>query len=236
MKHIAGGCLGLFVVGQLFYLVAANILGVWQFASAQDDGWPTAAQAVTERWADLTGQPQNWSLFAPEVDTASTFAAVELRWDDGIHPPVLLLSDNEPDHLDRFFRFGRSRLRRYESLLIVTLQVPAGKEEDDVVDGWRERIVNRVRRQWGPMFAYLRWRWIEYQQQHPHLPLPKEVRLLARTYAIGTPGGLAPPLRLVQRPLARRLPESEPSDALPIEAFNPVVNEFDPVVRSRGRP
>ena len=42
------------------------------------------------RWADLTGQQQPWSLFAPAVGADVTFPAVEFRWHDGSEPVLHL--------------------------------------------------------------------------------------------------------------------------------------------------
>src|SRR5437870_5053711 len=80
--------LGLFIAGQLFFLFAANLLTLLDAArprlkdrrlvEALVPGWTRreghahdAAQVVTgltSRWAQLTGQPQDWSLFAPNVE------------------------------------------------------------------------------------------------------------------------------------------------------------------------
>src|SRR5207245_4706366 len=43
--------------------------------------YATCYQA-TLRWAEFSGQPQNWSLFAPGVTAEIPFLAVEFRWDD----------------------------------------------------------------------------------------------------------------------------------------------------------
>jgi hypothetical protein len=94
--------LGLFIVWQLFFLVASNFIKLAD--SARDDlkdnavvdavapGWTEkkghvhdaeeVVSGVTTRWAQLTGQPQNWSLFSPRVADAIPFLGVELRWDD----------------------------------------------------------------------------------------------------------------------------------------------------------
>jgi hypothetical protein len=94
--------LGLFIVWQLLFLPAANLCGLLTCARNHLAEWPPLAQAapdwtqgrgrlhratevvgaVTGRWADLTGQPQPWSLFGPEVGHDVAFVAVEIRWDD----------------------------------------------------------------------------------------------------------------------------------------------------------
>src|SRR5262245_59972313 len=79
-------------------------------------------------YGPLTGQPQGWSLFAPDVADGFAFPVVELRWDDEyldpgsvpVHdlPPVMLRSPNAPADLSRFFRFTHFRFRRYESVVL----------------------------------------------------------------------------------------------------------------------
>jgi hypothetical protein len=111
--------LGLFVVGQLLFLLAANFLGMAEKARPYLKDRPpaepsdafeerllqagrTAAARVapgwtheeghlydamevitglTNRWSQVTGQPQDWSLFAPTVYRVTTFVAVQFRWD-----------------------------------------------------------------------------------------------------------------------------------------------------------
>jgi hypothetical protein len=94
--------LGLFIFWQLLFLPAANLCGLLTCARNRLAEWPPLARAapdwaqgqgplhrateavggVTRRWAELTGQPQPWSLFAPEVGPDVAFVAVEFRWDD----------------------------------------------------------------------------------------------------------------------------------------------------------
>jgi hypothetical protein len=227
--------LGLFVIGQLTFLLSSNGIALFaRIRESRDLSAPVSAVAdVDARWSRLTGQPQHWSLFAPQVDTATTFPAVELRWKN--RAPVLLLSDNEPDNALRFFRSGGFRLRCYEDELAVPQLLPPDMILDDVVDRWRADIAAAVRRNWRPMRAFLRWRLMTYQREHPDVPPPDEVRLLARAYRIPEPGeDLGKPPRLEQRPVARWRPRSADSpDYLPIEAYNPVIDQFDQVRKDR---
>ncbi|MFN4261822.1 MAG: hypothetical protein ACK4RK_21280 [Gemmataceae bacterium] len=97
--------LGLFIVWQLIFLIGGNLGGVldryrldWQephWMAAVAPRWVAGEEhfhdasemfnGITRRWGELTGQPQNWSLFAPNVAAVSPFPAVELRWDDDPH-------------------------------------------------------------------------------------------------------------------------------------------------------
>lgn len=103
--------LGLFVLGQLAFLIAANTIEVIREATdnlfhespklSNPDApmvhrlvpeWPESRGHVRElsdqfymgifRWIQLTGQDQNWSLFAPRVGRRCWFPALEIRWDD----------------------------------------------------------------------------------------------------------------------------------------------------------
>src|SRR5437868_5393495 len=91
--------LGLFVVWQLFFLGAANVIGLLSQGGKEEgevsdcrvppipergDLVQTATHLVgglTGHWAKWTGQIQAWWLFAPEVPEQATFPVVELRWD-----------------------------------------------------------------------------------------------------------------------------------------------------------
>src|SRR5205823_1606949 len=71
-------------------------------------------------WAYRTGQDQGWGLFAPNTGEFSSFLRVEMRWDDDPEPgkppvvpehePILIKSDNEPEDIHRFVRWGNFRL------------------------------------------------------------------------------------------------------------------------------
>ena len=86
--------LGAFILFQLAFLVVSNVLGFikWSpsdlperpkklvnlalrdFAAEQGHGWKWAEQLEEniKRWTQLTGQDQQWSLFAPTVAKATS--------------------------------------------------------------------------------------------------------------------------------------------------------------------
>jgi hypothetical protein len=241
--------LGLFVVGQLFFLFAANLLGLLESARPKLKdrplvekllpGWSEkeghsydAFQVVTgltSRWAQLTGQPQDWSLFAPNVTDRIPFLAVELRWDDG--RVELLPSENEPADLNGFLRIGKFRLRRYEACLDLTLFIPEGKTAADMSLDWRDQIERRVRDEWRSMHAYLRWRMQSFLRDHPDVPPPKQAILLVRLYVIPAPESRPHPwawrLNNVQQ-IARWRPAADGQrGSMPVEWYDPVVQRFD---------
>jgi hypothetical protein len=106
---LARVALGLFILWQLFFLVAQNFLdlaresrddlpeSVQEAVEAVAPGWSQkrgpvheAVEAVTSwtgRWSRLTAQPQGWELFAPTVAADCAFPVVELRWDEPPMPP-----------------------------------------------------------------------------------------------------------------------------------------------------
>src|SRR5438094_7623764 len=112
--------LGLFVAWQLLFLLSANALDL----AGQGTAGPAGRLART--WGRLTGQPQTWQLFAPDVADLAGFPAVELRWGPG--RSRVLRSENEPADRHALFRAGRFRLRRYEP----TLDVPPSPPGADV--------------------------------------------------------------------------------------------------------
>jgi hypothetical protein len=288
--------LGLFIVGQLFFLVAANGIGLldhvrpylrqepsdaeretfeggvvhWSRLVAdriapgwtQGEGHVNDALVVTSnvlsRWSQLTGQTQTWSLFAPGINHVTTFPAAELRWDEPLPagltvlaaanpvqaatlmaglrsgkakpPPTMLLSDNEPADLRSFFRVGSFRLRRYEETLGLQLSGADDGVDQRRVDGWRQRIEDKVRGEWPVIRAYLGWRLAAFRHRRPDLPPPAQVILFVRVYQIPAPDEPPPPgfwSRPDQRPLARWLPAAEEPGYLPIEMYNPVVERFE---------
>jgi hypothetical protein len=116
--------LGLFVLAQLAFLVLSNLIGLYQdaqphvpaeigavaervipgYTSQGGHGWkiPDELSTALRRWAQLTGQDQNWSLFAPGVAKVTGFPALLLAWDEApnsaaaIAFPLALLNARDP--------------------------------------------------------------------------------------------------------------------------------------------
>jgi len=214
--------LGLFIVWQLFFLLTTNFVPYfeefrkrWKDSQVLDEiapGWTEGKRHLADackltnelddRWADLTGQGQGWSLFAPDAWRHAPFLALEFRWEEEPWPgelardltplaashvleeaalvsaadkpnaktrqePLLILSENEPADLTHFFRVGKFRLRRYESVL--------GPEHPK------------------HLRAYVRWKWRRLQKEHPELPPPEQIFVLERDYQIPQPDGQTSP-------------------------------------------
>src|SRR5262249_52764654 len=148
--------LGLFIAGQLLFLLIRNGLEFTDYARKQlpEKMYPMAEQIApgwreerghlnhfletldraTKTYAQATEQLQNWSLF-PNVGRDCVFPAIFLRWDhaawsapaeESAPQPVYFLSDNEPTDITDFFRFGNYRLRKFEDSFTFTL-----KQNDD---------------------------------------------------------------------------------------------------------
>jgi hypothetical protein len=246
--------LGLFIVWQIIFLCAANVLEAARetrgslpgFAARAAEtvapGWTAGegpaseavdtAAGVTRRWAQLTGQPQDWSLFAPDVPPDTVFPEVELRWDDGPHglppSPDTLLSDNEPADPTRYVRVGRFRLRRYEAALTLILKTYPDETEEEAKERWQGRIEAFVRRDWDAIRAYLRWRAEAYRERNPNAAPPSELILHMRRYVPPGPDEPGPfewdgPFVM---PVARWRPGEELSDSLPVEMYDPVTGTF----------
>src|SRR5262249_34802300 len=136
--------LGVLIVGQLLFILVANTLNgltnIRRITGDNEDvggvvdqatGGLTSARGhwynfyrIVNHGEETMNIGQNWRLFSPFVSDGSTLLSVELRWDDlppgaaaipGTRAPVVLLSANEPENLERYVRLGPWRLRRYES-------------------------------------------------------------------------------------------------------------------------
>jgi hypothetical protein len=106
--------LGFFVTFQLAFLVLSNLIGLYQdprpvlnrvdpaasevldrvapgYPSETGHAWriPDEASTLLRRWAQLTAQDQNWSLFAPGVYTVTGFPAVLFVWEEPLSAEAL---------------------------------------------------------------------------------------------------------------------------------------------------
>jgi hypothetical protein len=235
--------LGLFVLGQLVFILAANFLPLLQAALVKQSAPGSEAIGLvvegTRYWGSWTGQLQGWSLFAPAVPKQSVFLAVELRWDDDPHWPaasgkrrVLLSSPFEPADRNSYFRpFGSFRvLGGYEAQLnLVALAWDAESHAADPEE-WHRRFADAVRRDHPAMQAYLAWRLRRYREEHPEEATPRQVILVGRIYRMAPPEQPWSWSDPVEQPIARWRPWEKPAPGfLSIDAFNPVTRRFEPV-------
>jgi hypothetical protein len=255
--------LGLFITWQLLFLGLSNLLAFFPHETEAEgelsdsrhsmpvgNSGPiqeviNVAGQVADRWGFLTGQVQAWWLFAPSFPTQATFPAVEFRWQGAIGPTttsptsVRLLSSFEPLDPHTYFKWpgSRDRLFHYEARLGLIMlywdkEIPLRYPEE-----WRAAMLERVRRQWKSIRAYLRWRLQDFQQKNPDLPSPTEAILHIRVFRSPVPGqnpvDWDGPYDL---PLARWKPgQTSTRDKMPIEAWDPIAKQFVPLHESRTR-
>lgn len=227
--------LGLFILFQLGFLFVSNFLGAINWVPSQlpdtpkqllnrvaplgdknRHGWHWSEQVQTNlsNWAQVTGQDQAWSLFAPGVSKQTGFPAVMLLFDDpptkgpslpgtmftfdaanGFHlcgvealpRAVMLLSDNEPADVHDYIRFGKSRLRRYEGQFYINPQPKDGETEDELASRLTQ-VVRELHADYRPaLVEYLKWKRATWKLAHPDEPAPKQVILMHRLYRICEP-------------------------------------------------
>jgi hypothetical protein len=241
--------LGIFIVGQLFFLLTSNLIGFLkdkrtelgpgprQAAEALAPGWPEekghlwhALEHLTKTdkmWAETTGQFQIWSLFAPTIGRECVFPAVELRWDDDAEPE-LLLSEQEPVNLESYFRVGKFRMRRYENMLVITLRPEADETPEKTRERWSEAIHSHVADYADIIQGYLRWRVGQAAARRPGRPPPRQMILQFRRYYIND-YDKAPPYW--QGPFIVPVARWQPAMARdathqPLEWYDPAVQHF----------
>jgi hypothetical protein len=275
--------LGLFILFQLGFMIVANLLGFikWApteatdkpkalinrvapgFADKQRHGWYWTEELETNlrRYAQLTGQDQNWSLFAPGVAKATGFPAVVLLFDD---PPEsgpsipgailafdktngfnvgadwkslplraeMLLSENEPLDIHAYIRVGKCRLRRYESQFYINPQPNENESPDDLAARLTRRMRRLINEYHDPTFAYVKWRHDTWKRDHPDEPAPKQVLLVHRLYRIHGPEEEPGWDGPLLIPMFRWQPDAKRSDnQYPLEAFDFTEQRFTPVSR-----
>ena len=151
--------LGLFVVGQLSFLLVGNALDYL----CGDEGDPLVRREGPRRafdwWARLSGQWQEWKLFAPEAPTSSRFATLELHGPDGAVRQ--LRSEFEPVDPSRYWRppGAADRSFNFEANIAGRLYVPWDAETlPQQGPAFQQARRETLRRNAGPTLAYLRWR------------------------------------------------------------------------------
>lgn len=252
-----GYLLGGFVVVQLVYLIAANLLPLLPqhvatqgevtddftfsgrtFASDYLQTPLETATAVTRRYGEATGQMQNWALFAPAIAQQATFPVVELEWNYGQVPRLVKMSSQfEPADPTRYVRLGLSdsRFFNYEFRITQSLWFCTAEALNSDPELWQEWLAHRARRQQRSLHAYLRWKVWNYAQEHPDEPLPTAAVLYVRCYPIPPPGSAETDEPPHDRPLVRlnstrrKLGElpGEFGHAAELEVFNPVTKQFE---------
>jgi hypothetical protein len=166
-------------------------------------------------------------LFAPGVGEHGRFLRVELKWDDG-RPAAVVAAELEPADMARYFRWGHSRLRKYEAFLGATLTIRDGEPMDEARARWQPYIRSKVRQQSDVLPGYMLWRWRVYQQEHPGCPPPAEMVMHIVCWRIPPPASepwtwQGP----VNVPFARvRVDSADGLRCGPVQAYNPLSGQF----------
>jgi hypothetical protein len=212
-------------------------------------GWPEkkghvwnlmeGATNVTNRWSQVTWQLQTWALFAPNVGKDCVFPALVLSEEAPTNAPLargdlpatfqvpgkLVLSDNEPPDMKRFFRWGNFRLRRFENNLVIYLLPWEPETPQETAERFRKRIKEHLTENPDMLVGYLRFRLNQLDG-----PPPPQVILLLRRYHLTGPGAgsdfVEGPFTV---PIARWHPGAEQDSGHGLEYFNPVTQRFEPL-------
>jgi hypothetical protein len=241
-QRLLSRLLGAFICLQLIYLPVANALKLVplrkpvprselfddpQFRAPSDRSQLLApldfVGAACDRWGELTGQVQGWSLFAPYYGRMASMPVVVLIWRD---PPreVRLPSHFAPADAERPRPRApepRCRLYNYEYRIAVAgwSWDPRPLAEQSVT--LAENAALQAERMRRSIHAYLGWSWERNRTAHPGKRVPDVVELRAALYpAPDAATGIRPPGR--DLPIAAWEPGVEPPPGhFPLKLFDP---------------
>ncbi|PQO26469.1 hypothetical protein [Blastopirellula marina] len=246
----SGIALGTFIIWQLFYFTVANSLETLEVVTLR---YPETSSAITkalddsragkspqalgglssliyavDKYGQVTEQPQRWSLFAPNINDQTSFLACEFRWHDS-DQSTWLLSDNEPTDTSNYLRYAGNRVRSIEQNLTLSFSFAPGETEEAARRRWADQIREKMSTDFDILITWTASRIYEFQEDFPDMPTPDEVIIHVRGFEIGAPGAAtasqtSPPYCI---PLARWEPAADyPREYLPIEAYDPVTEQF----------
>ena len=241
--------LGLFVLFQLIYLPLSNLMQLVPREMpehrgeldirVQREGTATNQRSIQEainglgtcldRYGELSGQVQAWSLFAPDFGTQTIYPIAEFEFGEGQerflmrNEPLVLRADPE-----RYLRWPgpNSRLVGSEFLLGVVYWRFSEESLQQRGPEWQKAVREHVRRQQKSLEAWFRLNLAMLKRTHPNLPEPKAGILRVWIHPSPEPGERERPPAFTM-PLARWIPGRDPHDRnLPIDAYDPVTKEF----------
>ncbi len=256
-RWIAVG-VGLFALWQMAFLVASNVLNLvplrtngaeddMPYKPFQEEGTFTSfepfqrvadvAGAALDAYGEVTGQEQQWSLFAPGFPPHSLFTAVDMTFADG--SKVQVLSGFEPtDYNSPLIRAPFVNTRRYNVEMQFTPPVlqhtaDAMREAAPVV---RAQTFFYFRQCQPVLVTWLRWQIAQYAKAHPGRGGPVEVVYNARyipTPLPGEPKVWDKPVRV--RPLVRWFPtKATPADELPLQVYDEAAKRWVTLLEAGG--
>jgi hypothetical protein len=230
--------LGVFVVGQLLFLVLGNFVPFFVSLIPEDRRNAALAQPlvavekVTQGWIHLTGQGQGWRLFAPEVQKRALFVSVEIENDDPAKTPLQLPSSFEPDASGWYLHLPGSddRLFHLEKELSWPLVGWNAEGTNAREQEWQEDM---IRDQWRAYVSYLEFRaWKQLGDLHfcfvtREELLPRSMILSVRIYPPSVAGQQPDVSKVVTRKLVRWQPAQQPPEGfLPLEVYNEGTERF----------
>jgi len=234
---IAQVLLGVFILVQMLFLFLGNLVPFFLSGMEPKTAKSIAAaplravRALTEGWVDLTGQGQNWSLFAPLVPVRAMFIEVEVDCPDGSERVVRLLSRFEPDKQGWYLHLPGSddRLFHYEKELawpMVAWAIDPERVNLEQAD-WQEYLTGRVRKQWRAYRAYLAWRGESLCNR------PESVILSVRMYPPSSAGQMPAAKDVTLLPLVRWRPQDagEKVSERQLEVYDVNTRQFLPLAR-----
>jgi hypothetical protein len=249
--------LGMFVLFQVVFLPLANLMQfvprelpaekgelnihVQREGTVSNQRWLqegiNGLGSALDRWSELSGQGQVWSLFAPDFGKQSIFPEVQFNAANGQLWRVTIRSKRIPGDPAHYFRWpsSSSRPASYEFLLTSVYWYYTPESLEARPNEWRDAVLGRVREQQRSLQAYFRLQVRLLRMTSKDIPDPDEVILRVRIIPSPEPGStIARPA--LTMPLARWFPGKFPDpDFLPVEAYDPVAKQFVQLPAKEGR-
>ena len=167
-------------------------------------------------------------------DALTLHAVDNVRGAEKLPRAELLLSENEPADLQRYFRVGKCRVRKFEGNFYFNPQPYVNEAPADLGTRLNERMHKFLNEYHDFAFAYTKWRLKAWQAANPEAQPPSHVILLERFYRIHDPDeprGWDGPYVV---PMARWRPDQETKAGIyALEPFNFNEHRFIPMTRFR---
>lgn len=199
--------LGAFVTVQVVYLLLSNFmllvpreprpLVAEQMEVLQKTGRASRFEAVNsvvemtgtacDRFAEVSGQIQGWSLFAPRFGPAGTFITLRAKTADG--QLLEIKSHFEPEDVNKYFKFDLVHYRLFYREMSYALVYSLWEKESfaSLPNEWRDEIAEYVRTFRQTLPAFVRWK-----LRHAGIANAQTVEVLVKTFP-GTPFGSSEP-------------------------------------------
>ena len=237
-SRIAAYALGAFICVELVYLPLSNLLQRVprrmpplpdeMLSRYQREGGSTVSEpaqsaidavgSASDRWGELTGQHQCWSLFAPRFGPNGTFLTLQVTASDG--PTSELRSRFEPGDPDDYVRFDVMHYRLFYREMSYAQIYWTWQPDSFATRGeeWRDVIREYTTTSRRSLAAYVRWRLAEEYSG----PAVREVIVAVRVFP-PSPRDTGPRPDPVTIPIARWTPDRPEA----LAAYDPVRQTFD---------